>query len=1269
MKFMPGTLRARLVLLIILATIPSLVMLGIYVWQAQERSIQQTEQKAQTAVEILAASQKELILATKRYLQRLAGFEELQNPADPACSDFLRKALRLRGSYVNLGVPLPNGDLLCNALPMPGRVNVADRGYFQQSLRNKEFAVGDFQIDRAAKLASMNFSYPVLDPESGEVKGVVVAVISLDWWSRKLAEIDLPDDAIAIVTDANGTIIAHHPSNNRAIGLFAETYGFDLFTTLDGTQPSTRQMKSAGDAEPMIYAHRALFPSSGHASITVSLGLPYGDAIARSTEYLWRGVSLIFLGMAVILALTTWAMRKSVIQPLKNLLTYTKSLESGTLMAAPKLQGARELQSLQAQIVSMGETRLAAESELRQSEARFRQIAETIDEVFWIVSSDWKHVSYVNPAYEQVWQKSAESLYQEPHSWIDDLVAEDRPGVLACINQVESLGYNNIAFPLFRIERRDGTLRWISAKGFPVYNEAGELINFVGIAEDITERMQYEAELSEREAKYRLLVENAEDLVVKVDARGHFLFVSPSYCKTFGKSEHQLLGKAFMPMVHEEDQAATEEAMKALYYPPFTAYVEQRAMTVHGWRWFGWSDTSVLEDDGKVIEIIGVGRDITRQKEAEFALRASESRYRELVENMSDGVVVYQRAHESGEFIVKELNQAAERIAHCKREEILGQAVSAIFPGVAQLGLLEVFKQVADRGEPMHHPVKQYQDRRITIWVENYIFRLPSGEVVAVFKDLTAEKSALNALQASEEKFRGFFEKLPVGLVIADAAGQTIEINNAFNDILAVDRLAAVGTSLLQLLVPNHDRQSYDRLSDLLDGRVNQCRFQITRLMRSNRLITANVSIGVLLNKQQERVFIYGIIEDVTALVEMEAERANLQKELARTYRLEALGRLAGGIAHDFNNILGAIAGFIELTMARLESAEPQQIRQYLQHSQDSAERAKQLIRQLLLFSRGPEVQMATPQDFTRVVEHALEMTRKFLPSSIEFEVNIEAGPYQVNCDPAQIEQVLINLCINARDAMAEKGRIRIEVGSYDAQGEHCEICPEPIVGRWVCLSVADSGKGIDTETQDKIFEPFFTTKGREKGTGLGLSVVHGIVSSYGGHILLSSEAENGTCFRLLFPFYTGTALQLDESGKVKADTDASVNLEGVKVLLVDDEVAIRQLLKEALSNVGCEVSVTGDAEGALRQLLEDHPGFDILVTDQTMPHMTGIELIRRLREEGRHLPVILCSGYSEFINDELMEELKIASSLDKPVKINELLLVMHEAILLAKQS
>jgi PAS domain S-box-containing protein len=867
MKRIQGTLLSHLVLIVLMASVPSLALLVAYIWQEQDSGLKQTQQSAEAAVATLASEQMALITSTKRYLQRLASFPEIQQPAQPACSRFLGKVLSLSEEYLNLGVPLPNGELVCNAMPMQGRVNVSDRNYFRQTLRTRDFAIGEFQIDRAANQASINFSYPVIDQKTGKLVGVAVAVVSTAWWSQRLAESDLPDGAVALVTDANGKIIAHHPASNHEIGQFAVNHG--SHKSMPGESEPGIVRLDVDASKHMVYANEYLFPVADSKPFMVSVGLPIGKWVVTTQDKLWGGIFIILLIAGLTLTLAFWVMRDNVIRPINALLGYTKSLEQGSLTQPPLPRGTREIQTLLAQIISMGQARLSVEASLRESEARFRQIAETIPEVFWVVSRDWSRFFYVNPAYEYVWQKPIASLYHEARSWFDSIMAEDRRQVLNYINQMKSTDYSNIVLPLFRIERMDGTLRWISTKGFPIHDEHGEVTSIVGIAEDVTESKQYEAELSEREAKYRLLVENAEDLVVKVDNDGRFLFVSPSYCKAFGKSEHQLLGRKFMPLVHEDDQADTADEMKKLYYPPFAVYLEHRAMTVNGWRWLGWSDKAMLDDQDHVIEIIGVGRDITQQKTAEFALRESEARYRELVDNMSDGVVVYKRIGKMADFIIKEINHAAERSVGYRREQVIGQHITEVFPGVEKLGLLKVLTEVSDSGVPARHPMGQYHDRRVKLWVENYVFKLPSEEVVAVFKDTTAERVAADALRNSEKKFRDFFENLSVGLVIADAHADIIDVNKAFSDLLEISREEALGKPMLQLLGKVQGDEDKRRTQALVDGRLDFERFQVCISERSGRDITANVSVGVIRDEDGNTVNIYGAIEDVTPLVRM----------------------------------------------------------------------------------------------------------------------------------------------------------------------------------------------------------------------------------------------------------------------------------------------------------------------------------------------------------------------------------------------------------------
>ena len=271
------------------------------------------------------------------------------------------------------------------------------------------------------------------------------------------------------------------------------------------------------------------------------------------------------------------------------------------------------------------------------------------------------------------------------------------------------------------------------------------------------QRALHEAQIANRSLReqledYRLLVANSHDLVVKVDSSGRFRFVSPSYCALFGRAEEDLLGQRFMPLVHEDDRETTALAMTRLYSPPHHCYLEQRAMTATGWRWLAWSDRALLDRNGEVIAIVGVGRDITDQKAAESALRESELRYRELFENMGDGVALYRAVDDGEDFTFLEINRAAERILRTDRAALIGRSVAQVFPQVEAFGLVDLFREVWRTGSPRYHPARNYVDDRFDLWVDNYVLKLPNGEIVAIFEDLTTQKRAEQRLLESERR-------------------------------------------------------------------------------------------------------------------------------------------------------------------------------------------------------------------------------------------------------------------------------------------------------------------------------------------------------------------------------------------------------------------------------------------------------------------------------------------------------------------------------------
>ncbi|MDJ0738307.1 MAG: EAL domain-containing protein [Gammaproteobacteria bacterium] len=340
-------------------------------------------------------------------------------------------------------------------------------------------------------------------------------------------------------------------------------------------------------------------------------------------------------------------------------------------------------------------------------------------------------------------------------------------------------------------------------------------------------------------ADYRLLVDNANDLLVKVDLRGRFLFVSPSYCRLFGRTPSELLGKTFFPLVHEDDRATTAQAMQQLFVAPYTTYMEQRAMTAQGWRWLAWSDKGLLDDAGDVVEIVGIGRDITEQKLAEFALRDSEVRYRELFENMSDGVAVYEAVGNGDNFRFIEINRAAEKVLRIDRGALLGQTVTETFPGVDEIGLLDVFRRVWRNDEPAYHPSRQYSDRRLTLWVDNYVFKLPNGELVAIFEDLTAQRIAEQRLRESEKRLRESQAYAHVGFWELYADMRAAVWSDEIYRIAGLKRDVDAGPATLETLVHPDDLATVlaSLRRSLADGVEHHVEYRIRRPDGSERWV------------------------------------------------------------------------------------------------------------------------------------------------------------------------------------------------------------------------------------------------------------------------------------------------------------------------------------------------------------------------------------------------------------------------------------------------
>ena len=531
--------------------------------------------------------------------------------------------------------------------------------------------------------------------------------------------------------------------------------------------------------------------------------------------------------------------------------------------------------------------------------------------------------------------------------------------------------------------------------------------------------------------------------------------------------------------------------------------------------------------------------------------------------------------------------------------------------------------------------------------------RSPDADLAAVAASLDGALSDLDATTTSDEEdrrqrvadgmaaARAIIDAAVDGIVTIDERGLIESANPAAERLFGYTAAELVGNNV-KVLMPAPYREEHDGYiaSYLATGhrKIIGIGREVIALRKDGS--TFPIDLGVAEVHQGGRRFFMGTIKDLTA-------RKQLEEQLLHAQKMEAVGRLAGGVAHDFNNLLASITGYSELLVDRLDDTG---LRHAAQQIRRSAERGAALTRQLLAFSRRQE--LATELvDLNAVLLDLQDMRARLLGERVELVYRLGEGLSPLLADRGQLHQVLLNLVVNARDALGDGGRIVISTDNIDLDDELLRHGGAVGAGRWVRLSVADDGCGMTEEVRQRVFEPFFTTKEPGKGTGLGLSTVYGIVQQSGGGVLLDSEPGVGTTFEVYLPRAEGYV-----DRPAAPDADAAPGGGSETVLLVEDDETFRELLHHLLAGAGYRVLVAADGREALA--LGEAPGaaIDLLVSDLVMPGVKGSELARRLAERHPQLRVVLMSGYSELEEGASAAEGLGALFLQKPFSTRELL-------------
>ncbi len=570
--------------------------------------------------------------------------------------------------------------------------------------------------------------------------------------------------------------------------------------------------------------------------------------------------------------------------------------------------------------------------------------------------------------------------------------------------------------------------------------------------------------------------------------------------------------------------------------------------------------------------------------------------------------------------------------------------IDLILPDMPGMILLEKIKEISPQTEAIivtGHASLDTAVQAIHDRVFSYVRKPVDIEHLAVTIARALEKQKLQternraeaALRESEEHYRQFFEEDLSGAYISEPGGNIIACNPAFARIFGFSSPQEAKSINLESFYP--DPYTW---TAFLERLANEKKLENYEL---EMICTDETPIHVLANT-------VGVFDDKDSLTEIKGylidvtKRKKLEVQLRQSQKMEALGALAGGIAHDFNNILFPIIGYAEITMDYVPDGSLAQ--KNLEQILVASDRARELIKQILTFSRQGE-QKKKPLKAQLIIKEALKLVRSTLPATIKIQRKIkECGP--VLADPAQMHQVIMNLCTNAYHAMRDKGGIlevtleEVEIDSGEQSTKH-NMTP----GLYLKLSVSDTGHGMDSIVMERIFDPFFTTRKRDEGTGLGLSVVHGIVRSYDGHISVCSELDKGTVFNIYLPL-----VEMQNSKNEIKNSYEPVPTGNERILLVDDEDQIAVMEKQMLERLGYHVTIRTSSPDALGLFRTKPKNFDLVITDMTMPNMTGLELAGELMRIRPDIPIILCTGFSEIISEEKAKASGIREFAMKPM-------------------
>jgi PAS domain S-box-containing protein len=856
-------------------------------------------------------------------------------------------------------------------------------------------------------------------------------------------------------------------------------------------------------------------------------------------------------------------------------------------------------------------------TEHRESEARYRGLLEAAPDGMVVVNQDGEIVLLNAQAEKQFGYRRDELLGQKvtniiPKGFAERLIADGTRTAAEALAQQIGTGIELIGL------RKDGSSFPIEIMLSPLEGTEGILVT--AAIRDITLRRDADEHLVQMEARYRGLMEAAPDGMVVVNQDREIVLLNARAEKQFGYRRDELLGqkvKSIIPYGLAERLIAdgTRTAAEALAQQIGTG-IELIGRRKDGSEFPIDIMLSPLESAEGILLTAAI-RDITVRKDAEKHLAQMEGRYRGLLEAAPDGMVV---VNQSGEIVL--LNAQAEKRFGYRRDELLGQKVTNIIPeGFAERLIADGTRTAAEAlaqqiGTGIELIGRRKDGSEFPIEIMLSPLESPEGILVtAALRDITVRKDAEKHLVQMEGRYRGLLEAAPDGMVVVNQAGEIVLLNARAETQFGYHRDELLGQKVKSIIPEGFaERLIADALRTNAEALAQQIGMGIELLGRRKDGTLFPIEIMLSPLESPEGILVTAAIRDIS-------ERKQLARQLHQSQKMEAIGQLTGGIAHDFNNLLGVIIGNLDL-LDRLVADNPAAVKR-VQTAQKAAMRGADITRRLLVFSSNEELKPSVVL-LGDSIQNTIELAARALGAEIKITTHIDESVPPLFVDPAGLESALLNLVVNARDAMPKGGSIIISSHVQDLDDSHPAVHTGDLkAGRYVCVSVTDTGTGMSKETLERAFEPFFTTKPRNKGTGLGLAMVYGFVKQSGGTVHVYSELGHGTTVSFYLPLVS------DLLHSVTADVTKPLNSKlGGTVLVVDDEEDLIEVALAYLAEMGFAALEAKDGASAL-EMIAQHREIDLMVTDIVMPGgMNGVELVQKALALRPDLKIIYSSGF-----------------------------------------